>query len=172
MPSRLLTTEVTVQPGSRVRRLLQLLWILQSCQGWSCSQIAGHFQVSRRTIFRDIQILRDSGIPVFTDGTCGGYKLTNSALLKCPDLEVLELLALAMLHNSPELAKVDLLQRAATMAIAKLMSAVPGRVRNRVQALIKELSLLTGKSAGIAGDSAKLDHFLALCLERTSTNLE
>jgi predicted DNA-binding transcriptional regulator YafY len=154
------TTELTVQPGSRVRRLLQLLWILQSNQGWSCSQIADHFQVSRRTIFRDIQVLRDSGIPVLNDGPTGGYKLTTTSIFRYPELEVLELFALSVQQSNPELAKIDLLQRAAKVAVAKLMAAVSNRVRTGVHTMTKRFSSAFGQGVGIAPDARQLDSAL------------
>lgn len=168
MSSRMSTTEFTVQPGSRVRRLLQLLWILQSNQGWSCSQIAEHFQVSRRTIFRDIQILRDSGIPVLTDGPVGGYKLTTTSIFRYPELEVLELFALSVLQSNPDLAKVELLQRAAKVAVAKLMAAVSNRVRTGVHSMTKRLSSATGQGVGNAPNLLQLDSVLIAQLANSS----
>ncbi|QDU26223.1 Bifunctional ligase/repressor BirA [Anatilimnocola aggregata] len=164
MRTSLQTAEGSVQPGSRVKRLLQLLWILQGNQGWHCSRLAEHFQVSRRTIFRDIQILRDSGIPIHSSGSSIGYQLSNNSLFRCPELEAIELFALKVMHTSPELAKVQVLHRAAEVAVAKLMNAVSGRVRSRVELMNERLKDIVESGAGISSDLRKLDSFLESCL--------
>jgi predicted DNA-binding transcriptional regulator YafY len=57
-------------------RLLRLLSLLQVPRAWSGSTLADRLEVSRRTIRRDIDRLRDLGYPVqATLGPDGGYRL-------------------------------------------------------------------------------------------------
>jgi predicted DNA-binding transcriptional regulator YafY len=57
-------------------RLLKLLSLLQAPRQWPGSELAGRLQVSRRTIRRDVERLRDLGYPVeATMGAGGGYRL-------------------------------------------------------------------------------------------------
>ena len=61
-------------------RLLQLLSLLQTPRDWPGSELAERLQVSRRTIRRDVQRLRDLGYPVqATMGAVGGYRLVDVA---------------------------------------------------------------------------------------------
>ena len=57
-------------------RLLQLLSLLQTPREWPGGELAGRLQVSRRTVRRDIDRLRELGYPVqATKGSDGGYRL-------------------------------------------------------------------------------------------------
>jgi len=51
----------------RLSRCLQLSHMLQSCIGHHAGQLASELSVSRRTIFRDLRLLRDAGIPLNYD---------------------------------------------------------------------------------------------------------
>lgn len=58
------------------RRLLALLSLLQTPRQWSGAEIANRLQVSRRTVRRDVDRLRELGYPVQTTrGGDGGYQL-------------------------------------------------------------------------------------------------
>jgi predicted DNA-binding transcriptional regulator YafY len=54
-------------------RLLELLSLLQARRDWSGSELADRLDVSRRTIRRDVERLRDLGYPVESlTGPAGG----------------------------------------------------------------------------------------------------
>ena len=48
---------------NRISRLIQLLGALQVGKGQNASELARACQVSRRTIFRDLEVLRSAGVP-------------------------------------------------------------------------------------------------------------
>lgn len=52
-------------------RRLNLLLLLQSNQNWNVDQLAEHFEVSRRTIFRDLNTLSEINVPVTWDKDTG-----------------------------------------------------------------------------------------------------
>lgn len=52
-------------------RRLNLLLLLQSNQNWNVDQLAEHFEVSRRTIFRDLNTLSEINVPVTWDKDSG-----------------------------------------------------------------------------------------------------
>src|ERR687896_2390206 len=57
-------------------RLLTLLSLLQNSREWPGGNLAARLHVSRRTIRRDVERLRDLGYPVqATMGADGGYRL-------------------------------------------------------------------------------------------------
>jgi len=52
-------------------RRLNLILLLQSKQKWNVDQLAEHFEVSRRTIFRDLRTLSELNVPVTYDKDSG-----------------------------------------------------------------------------------------------------
>ena len=62
---------------SRSDRLFRLILLLQNRPNLSSKDLANHFEVSRRTIFRDLRALTDSGVPL-TYGESGGYEILDS----------------------------------------------------------------------------------------------
>ena len=61
-------------------RLLQLLSLLQMRQEWSGDDLATRLNITKRTVRRDVDKLRDLGYPVdSTVGVGGGYRLGAGA---------------------------------------------------------------------------------------------
>jgi predicted DNA-binding transcriptional regulator YafY len=70
------------QSGSatRLRRLIALLTVLQTKRIVNATDLATRFKVSTRTVYRDIKLLEEAGVPVFTEEGKGfslveGYKV-------------------------------------------------------------------------------------------------
>lgn len=60
-------------------RLFEIIYILLSKKKITATELAEHFEVSRRTICRDIEILSSSGIPIYTDkGRNGGIGILDN----------------------------------------------------------------------------------------------
>jgi predicted DNA-binding transcriptional regulator YafY len=67
----------------RTRRLLGIIIMLQCNNGATTAELAKMFRVEQRTIFRDIQVLRRSGVPLESvPGRRGGICLKESNLLE------------------------------------------------------------------------------------------
>ena len=78
----------------RIRRLLKIIAILQAGQFINTRELADECRVSRRTIFRDIEQLRESGLRITFDEKRQGYQLQDTRFLLPADLTTEEVLAL------------------------------------------------------------------------------
>lgn len=68
----------------RPQRLIELISLLEGGDAWTTDQLADYFFVARRTIFRDLQLLRKSNIPVVFDPMHQGYRLQADGDCNCP----------------------------------------------------------------------------------------
>lgn len=97
-------------------RLFEILMILIDKRKITSSELATHFEVSLRTIYRDIEALSVAGIPVYTTtGKNGGVHLMDNYVLDrsvIPDKEQSEvLLALKSLSTVPHIDETKVLSR-------------------------------------------------------------
>ncbi|MBF4571979.1 WYL domain-containing protein [Herbiconiux sp. VKM Ac-1786] len=89
---------------------------------WSAARLARHFEVSQRTIERDISALQLVGVPIYADrGASGGYSILRDYSLPPLNLSAGESLAvlagLGLLESSPY-------QAAAMRASAKIQAVM------------------------------------------------
>ncbi len=67
----------------KINRLLEITQLLLRRGNVTAKELAERFQVSTRTIYRDVEVLSTSGIPVYaTPGTHGGIALLESFALE------------------------------------------------------------------------------------------
>jgi biotin operon repressor len=131
--------------GKRVRRMLQMIMLLQESQIRSPMELAEQFGVSRRTIFRDVQLLRDTGFPVLIDKK--GYEL-KLRIVQQMDLEPLELIALAGGDCMSTDGRLPFLQTAREMALAKITATGTTLTQAQVQYVRERISKLLDDCAG------------------------
>lgn len=86
----------------KINRLIEIVTILLNRQTITAKELADRFEVSRRTIYRDIDVLSEAGIPIYTDkGKGGGISILedytlNKTLLSKSESEGLVLALKAM----------------------------------------------------------------------------
>lgn len=109
----------------RASRLLSILILLQIRTRLTAEALAEEFGVSVRTIYRDINELSASGVPVFADrGPGGGFQLVEGYRTKLTGLARDEADAVLMI-GLPKLAHDLGMGHAATRARHKLLAALP-----------------------------------------------
>ncbi|WP_238886773.1 YafY family protein [Clostridium sp. YIM B02551] len=75
----------------QISRLFQIIYILLEKKSITARELAEHFEVSVRTIYRDIDALSEAGIPVYsTQGKGGGISLIDNYVLNKSLLSQLE----------------------------------------------------------------------------------
>lgn len=97
--------------------------------------------MSRRTVFRDLDVLRQAGVPLVFDEQRQRYSISGSALLSPTSFTPQEALALVVLCN--ELGKQDgvpFLADARTAAL-KLESVLPSRIREYLRELTPAVAM-------------------------------
>jgi predicted DNA-binding transcriptional regulator YafY len=116
-------------------RLLKLLTVLQRQRHWGGDELAGHLEITDRTLRRDVERLRRLGYEVdASSGPGGGYQLAKGTRLPPLVLDDQEAIAIAVALRSAADIFVGLSDTAMT-ALVKLEHLLPERLRRRVAAL-------------------------------------
>ncbi len=121
---------------STASRLLALLTLLQIPRTWSGGELAERLEVSRRTVRRDVDRLRDLGYPVKgTLGVDGGYRLGAGTEMPPLLLDDDEAVAVVVGLRAAAGHAVDGLDEASARALAKLEQVLPTRLRGRFEGI-------------------------------------
>lgn len=123
----------------RADRLLAMLFLLQARQRLTARELATRLEVSERTIYRDIDALSASGVPIYAErGPGGGVSLLEGYQTRLTGLTEPEVQALSMFTVPGSLGDLGL-NKALETALLKLSAALPAmhrpsaeRVRQRV----------------------------------------
>jgi len=136
-------------------RLLQLLSLLQTPREWPGGELSERLGVSRRTVRRDIDRLRELGYPVqATKGADGGYRLVAGKAMPPLVLDDEEAVAIAVGLRAGAGHAVEGVEEASVRALAKLEQVLPSRLRHRVSTLQAATTALTsGDGASIAPET-------------------
>lgn len=137
---------------NRLERLYAISDVLRREAPWpvSASRLADRFDVSRRTIERDVAALRYGGLPLHTvDGPRGGVALSTTPPRTLLSLSPAELTALVLAATNAGAMPYGY---AASSAIAKLLDALPVETRVQVDDLRRRIRVVpvsagTGTSA-------------------------
>ncbi|GHO84962.1 helix-turn-helix transcriptional regulator [Dictyobacter formicarum] len=126
---------------NRIDRLMAILLLLQGGKR-SAGEIAQHFEVSRRTIQRDIDALCEMGIPIAADlGVTGGYNLPPDYSLQPLALTLHEALLLRMALSSLSQLGETPFNRERETLLAKVQTLLPRRERAHLDLFTQTLSL-------------------------------
>jgi predicted DNA-binding transcriptional regulator YafY len=146
-------------------RLLNLLSLLQARREWPGPELAGRLEVSRRTIRRDVERLRDLGYPVKSlTGPAGGYRLEAGTAMPPLLLDEEEATAIAVGLRTAAQASVAGIEEASVRALVKLEQVLPTHLRRRVVALGGATAIMPG--GGPTVDPQDLTTIATACRDR------
>ena len=107
----------------RAERLLSLMMLLETRKQMTAEELANELEVSKRTIYRDIDALSVAGVPVYANGgPGGGYALLDSYRTTLTGLNENEIRALFMLTIPGPISDLGVSQQLKA-AILKLTSS-------------------------------------------------
>ncbi len=107
----------------RADRLLSLMMLLQNRRQMTAEELATELEVSKRTIYRDINALSIAGVPVYANGgPGGGYALLDSYRTTLTGLNENEIQALFMLTIPGPISDLGVSRQLKT-AVLKLTSS-------------------------------------------------
>jgi predicted DNA-binding transcriptional regulator YafY len=137
----------TVSPVNRTDRLYAIVEDLRAisprCR--SARDLARRFEVSSRTIERDIAALQQAGVPVYAEvGRKGGYALEKSMSLPPLNFTPAEAVAVAIALNG---ADRQPFADDARSALRKLVAAMPGHEGDRARQLASRVQIMTSQRA-------------------------
>jgi predicted DNA-binding transcriptional regulator YafY len=115
----------------RFDRILGILLFLRSKQSVSASELARHFEVSTRTIYRDLETLSTLGVPLYAErGRQGGVRLLQGYFL--PPLMFTQSEAIALLLGLTLQRSLRAIPFPTEIAMAekKLLAALPDTLRS------------------------------------------
>ena len=126
----------------RYRRMFRLLTYIQSNVRYNVQQLASKFQVSKRTIFRDLNLLREIGIPIEFDDVTDRYSVSPWCNFKsATGLHAQELAALVLSARLSSLRRVTGFSETLDDAVAKLMGAASEQTRTGATHLLDAVSI-------------------------------
>lgn len=116
----------------KIYRLMGILLLLEKNEKLTAKYLAEHFEVSIRTIYRDLDILSESGYPIVTEsGRDGGISILGSNIPKISALDENELIKLAQKFalNS----KTDILDKNITLKIREQLCESSREIFDTIQ---------------------------------------
>ena len=126
---------------NRIDRLTAMILLLQRGRR-TASEIARRFEVSKRTVFRDMQALGEMGVPIVTEsGAHGGYTLMPDYSLAPLQLTLRETVLLRLaLSSVSQLADTPFKQERESL-IAKMQALIPVRQQQDTEHFLRTIHL-------------------------------
>jgi len=126
---------------NRIDRLTAIILLLQGGRR-TAGEIARRFEVSKRTVFRDIEALCEMGVPIVTEaGAHGGYELMPDYSLTPLQLTSREALLLRLaLSSVSQLADTPFKQERESL-LAKMQALIPERHHQDTEQLLQTIQL-------------------------------
>lgn len=130
---------------------MQLLGLLQAGKGHNAGELAGACEVSRRTIFRDLDVLRQAGVPLLFDDDHGVYRIPGTYFLPPTNFTTEEALAVIVLcYEMGSNSRLPFYEAAQSAAL-KLEGSLPGRVREQLREISAAVQIKIEPANRLAG---------------------
>lgn len=125
--------------NEKFSRVLWLLIRLQSGQSFTVDELAEISGIARRTVFRDLKMLRNADIPCYCDKKTYHYKIDPKFFFSAPDLTKRETLALLLLLLKAKDYVNFPFKNSALQAAAKIEINLPPAIRQYCNAVLQKV---------------------------------
>ena len=154
-------------PVGRIHRLLRLITVLQRDEPNTTESLMQELGVSRRTLFRDLRLLDEAGVPYRHDRGLG-YHINQNYYLPPISLTVPETMGLLMLGKIAATQRDRPTIGAALSAIYKLSATLPDPIRQACSDMMAHISIAPDPQ--IIGDKeARFHALLQRCTDEGRT---
>lgn len=135
---------------NRIDRLTAMILQLQSRRVITAEEIAGHFEISVRTVYRDLSALSEAGVPIVAEAGVG-YSLARG--YHVPPVMFTEDEAAALVMGAEITGQVadESLRRSIGAALLKIRSVLPADRRDYVARLERSVGVHLGRRNGTRG---------------------
>ena len=148
-----------------------MIGLLQAGRGYNAEALAQECGVSRRTVFRDLDLLRQSGIPIAFDDEQQRYRIPGACLLPPTNFTPEEALAMLVLcHELGDDAGLPFLGPARSAAV-KLESSLPTRLRDQLRQITSALHIQPSPSNPLEGCKPTYDSLLDAIAARRNVRI-
>ncbi len=113
--------------------MIALLQRLQSGQGENADGLATACGVSRRTVFRDIESLKEAGVPIEFDSSDQKYRIDAAHFLQPTNLTLEEALSVVLLAGRVGDLERDSIFSAAISAASKIEAGLPPGMQDQLR---------------------------------------
>ena len=124
----------------RVHRLLRLITVLQRDETNTTAGLLKELGVSRRTFFRDLNVLQEAGVPYRYD-RAQGYHIDKSFYLPPVNLTVTETIGLMLLGKHAASQRGRPMIGPALSGLYKLIGTIPDPIRDACTDLMENISI-------------------------------
>ncbi len=139
--------------GDKINRLLRLITALYAGQARSPDELATQLDITRRTLFRDLNTLKAAGIDHYFDPE-HGYRVGKSSFLPAVNLTVLETLGLLVLGKTAAAQPKRPMMAPALSAINKLILSIPAPLREACADVVSRITINPGQQVHSDRESA------------------
>ncbi len=146
---------------NRTERLFALILLLQNRPSMTSRDLAEHFGVSRRTIFRDLRALSESGVPL-TYADEGGYEILEGYQLPPLMLSARQAATLLVGTEFMKLQADASLRKESDEVAMKIRSVLPREIREYIDRLNERTVLDPYWLHGVQGGDEEEGHWYDL----------
>lgn len=137
---------------NRIDRLMGITLLLQGRRVTRAEDIAGHFEISLRTVYRDIAALSELGVPIVAEAGIG-YSLMKGYFLPPITFTEDEAAALGMAAMALRRTSDPSLEASIKSALLKVKAALPREQRDRLERIEKSVAFGWGRREGLEDNS-------------------
>ena len=144
---------------ARLHRILRIMQLTQVQQGWDATALAKECGVTERTIYRDMKMLQQAGIPFDFEEATRSYRIRQDFYMRPVELTLEEALALVALGEEIGKSEQIPFTRAAARAVAKVRGQLPEALGRELKSMDHHMSIRVGEMADAEATEGIADVF-------------